>query len=148
MGQLSSGHPHGFSQWPGQPLTQTIHWRGTPGSGESVGGLLGAENQHRGVTVFSCCRLESETGHPKSEEKGSYECHPSPSHAPVILPTRWATFSAQLCFSREKFLTFENRVGTFQMGPHLAWSQGPWSLDLHGSFIHVATDMSLPSLAE
>lgn len=111
-----------------------------------VGGLLGAENQHGGVTVFSCCWLESETGHPKSEKEGSHEHHPSPYHAPVILPTRWATFSAHLCFSREKFLTFGDRVGTFQMGPRLPWSQGLWSLDLCVCFIHVATDVSLPSL--
>lgn len=96
--------------------------------------------------MFSCCWLESETGHPKSEKEGSHEHHPSPYHAPVILPTRWATFSAHLCFSREKFLTFGDRVGTFQMGPRLPWSQGLWSLDLCVCFIHVATDVSLPSL--
>ena len=126
VGGLPSGPYHGFSQWPGQPLTQTIRWRGKPGSGDQEVGFP----EQRISTREGHCRAGSETGSPQPKEAGSHEHHPS--HAPAVLPARWATFSAQLFFSREKLLTFGNRLGSFQMGPRLVTgtmeSGSPWLL--------------------
>lgn len=88
------------------------------------GGLHGAEVNPENNSLLLL--QGSQTGRAQQGEEGGDWA--SPCQAPAALLARWVTFSAQLFSRREKFLTLRNRVGTFQMGPRLHWSQGPCSL--------------------
>lgn len=88
------------------------------------GGLHGAEVNPENNSLLLL--QGSQTGRAQQGEEGGDWA--SPCQAPAALLARWVTFSAQLFSRREKFLTLRNRVGTFQMGPRLRWSQGPCSL--------------------